>query len=31
MQYDAKTPREYLELLERDWRRDKLLDLDIGC
>lgn len=27
MQYDAKTPAEYLELLEPDWRKDKLLEL----
>lgn len=27
MQYDATTPQEYLELLERDWRREKLLEL----
>ena len=24
MQYEAKTPREYLEKLESDWRKDKL-------
>jgi uncharacterized protein YdhG (YjbR/CyaY superfamily) len=27
MQYDAKTPQEYLELLDPDWRREKLLEL----
>lgn len=27
MLYDAKTPEEYLEMLEEDWRRDKLLQL----
>jgi uncharacterized protein YdhG (YjbR/CyaY superfamily) len=27
MQYEAKTPREYLELLDKDWRREKLLEL----
>ncbi|GEN82843.1 hypothetical protein SLU01_11550 [Sporosarcina luteola] len=25
MQYDAKNPEEYLELLEDDWRKEKLL------
>ena len=25
MQYDAKNPKEYLELLDDDWRKDKLL------
>jgi len=25
MQYDAKTPKEYLELLDDDWRKEKLL------
>lgn len=25
MQYDAKTPKEYLSLLEDDWRKEKLL------
>lgn len=25
MQYDAKTPEEYLKLLEDDWRKEKLL------
>lgn len=24
MQYEAKTPTEYLELLDADWRKDKL-------
>ena len=24
MQYEAKTPREYLESLENDWRKEKL-------
>lgn len=27
MQYDAKTPDEYLEMLEDDWRREMLLSL----
>ncbi len=27
MQYDAKTPNEYLELLEKDWRKDTLLEI----
>ena len=27
MQYDVKTPDEYLEVLESDWRRDTLLQL----
>jgi uncharacterized protein YdhG (YjbR/CyaY superfamily) len=27
MQYDAKTPAEYMKLLEPDWRRDKLKEL----
>ncbi len=27
MLYDAKTPDEYLEQLEMDWRKDKLLEL----
>ena len=27
MQYDVKTPKEYLALLERDWRRETLLQL----
>ena len=25
MQYDVDTPKEYLELLEGDWRKDKLI------
>ena len=25
MQYDVKTPEEYLEVLENDWRKEKLL------
>ena len=25
MQYDAKNPKEYLELFDDDWRKDKLL------
>jgi uncharacterized protein YdhG (YjbR/CyaY superfamily) len=25
MQYDAKNPEEYLEMLEDDWRKEKLL------
>ncbi len=25
MQYDAKTPAEYIDLLENDWRREALL------
>jgi len=27
MQYDVRTPDEYLSALERDWRRDTLLEL----
>ena len=27
MQYDAKTPTEYLKILEPDWRKDKLLEI----
>ena len=27
MQYDAKTPSEYLSMLEPDWRKEKLLEL----
>jgi uncharacterized protein YdhG (YjbR/CyaY superfamily) len=27
MQYDAKTPTEYLRLLEPDWRKTKLLEI----
>jgi len=27
VQYDAKSPSEYLGMLEPDWRRDKLLEL----
>lgn len=27
MQYDAKTPQEYIEMLEDDWRREKLTEL----
>lgn len=27
MQYDAKTPEEYFELLEDDWRKEKLLEI----
>ncbi len=27
MQYDAKTPTEYLKLLEPDWRKDKLVEI----
>ena len=27
MQYDAKTPGEYLKMLELDWRKEKLLEL----
>jgi uncharacterized protein YdhG (YjbR/CyaY superfamily) len=27
MQYDAKTPAEYLKMLEPDWRKEKLLEL----
>jgi len=27
MQYDVRTPVEYLEALEDDWRREKLLEL----
>lgn len=25
MQYDVRTPEEYLEMLEEDWRKEKLL------
>ncbi|HOB43907.1 MAG TPA: DUF1801 domain-containing protein [Bacillota bacterium] len=27
MQYDVKSPEEYLETLENDWRKDKLLEV----
>ena len=27
MQYDVKTPNEYLEILEKDWRKDKLMEV----
>ena len=27
MQYDAKTPAEYLDMLENDWRKEKLIEL----
>lgn len=27
MQYDASTPAEYLDMLEPDWRKDKLLEI----
>jgi uncharacterized protein YdhG (YjbR/CyaY superfamily) len=27
MQYDAKTPAEYFDMLENDWRKEKLLEL----
>jgi uncharacterized protein YdhG (YjbR/CyaY superfamily) len=27
VQYDAATPAEYLQLLEQDWRKDKLLEI----
>jgi len=27
MQYEAKTPSEYLEQLENDWRKDKLMQV----
>jgi uncharacterized protein YdhG (YjbR/CyaY superfamily) len=27
MQYDVKTPEEYLEVLEDDWRKEKLLEV----
>ncbi len=27
MQYDAKTPSEYMKLLESDWRKDKVEEL----
>lgn len=27
MQYEAKSPKEYFELLENDWRKDKLLQI----
>lgn len=25
MQYEVKTPKEYIELIENDWRKDKLM------
>ncbi|MCK9526069.1 MAG: DUF1801 domain-containing protein [Limnochordia bacterium] len=27
MQYDVKNPEEYLEVLDADWRKDKLLEI----
>lgn len=27
MQYEASTPTDYLDLLEKDWRKDKLMEL----
>ena len=27
MQYDVKTPNQYLEILEKDWRKDKLIQV----
>ncbi len=27
MQYEAKTPEEFLELIEDDWRKQKLLEI----
>lgn len=27
MQYQAKTPEEYLDLLENDWRKERILDI----
>jgi len=27
MQYDAKTPAEYLKMLDPDWRKDKLMEI----
>ena len=27
MQYDVKTPEEYLEVLQADWRKEKVLEL----
>jgi len=27
MQYDVKTPAEYIEILDDDWRKDKLVEL----
>mgnify|MGYP001174096312 FL=1 len=27
MQHDAKNPQEYLEMLEDDWRKEKLLEI----
>ena len=27
MQYDAKTPNEYFDLLKADWRKEKLLEI----
>ncbi|MEE9326474.1 MAG: DUF1801 domain-containing protein [Cocleimonas sp.] len=29
MQYDAKTPSEYIEILDDDWRREKLEELRV--
>lgn len=27
MQYDAKTPAEFVKMLEQDWRKEKLLEI----
>ncbi len=27
MQYDVKTPAEYLELIEDDWRKEKIMSI----
>ena len=27
MQYDANSPEQYLEMLEDDWRKEKLLTI----
>ena len=27
MQYEANNPKEYFELLENDWRKEKLMDV----
>ena len=29
MQYDAKTPSEYIEILDNDWRREKIEELRV--
>ena len=27
MQYEVKTPKEYIQVLDNDWRREKLLEI----